>query len=99
MCQCVKNHNPLPHTVQVHHVVPQSWLKKGAAPTTSETVPLCGTAHDSIHQLLNEYVHHNGRPPWAVRRRFSPYLRQLAEDAWANKPSGKVPYTSSKGKA
>lgn len=98
-CQCVHNHNPLPHTLQTHHVVPQAWIRRGSAPSTSETVSLCGTAHDSVHDLLNEYVRNNGRPAWVIRRQYSHYIRTLAEMAWENKPTGKVPYTTSKGKA
>jgi hypothetical protein len=94
-CRCVKNHNPLPHTVQTHHVVPQAWIKRGSVPAIPETVPLCGTAHDSVHELLNQYVRSNGRPPWEVLRRFSPYIRELADIAWERRPSGKVPYTTS----
>jgi hypothetical protein len=96
-CACVRNHNPFPHTIQMHHVVPRSWLKKGAVPAIPELVPLCGTAHDSVHELLNQYIHHEGRPPWNVRRRFNDYIRRLAEQAWESKSAGKMPYTTSRG--
>jgi hypothetical protein len=97
-CQCVRNHNPVPTGTQTHHVVPQSWMKRGAAPSTSETVVLCGTTHDSVHNLLNEYVRANGIPAWPIRRQYSHFVRGLVTTAWLNKPKGKLPYTTSQGK-
>jgi hypothetical protein len=97
-CQCVLNHNPMPMAYQVHHVVPQSWMRKGAQPSSTETVTLCGTAHDSVHDLLNQYVKHGGPPPWPVRRQYGDYIRKLAATAWDLRPNDKPPYTTSKGK-
>lgn len=97
-CQCVLNHNPNVIYTQTHHVVPVSWVRNGGRATEPATVELCGTAHDSVHELLNEYVRNGGPPAWTIRRRFNPYVRRLAERAWPNRPMGtRPPLTTSKG--
>jgi hypothetical protein len=92
-CACVKNHAPRPAYVQHHHVVPQSWLAQGAKPVEPEIVPLCGTAHDAVHDLLNHYVRAGGKPAWGVTRKYPRLIQKLAEQAWANRPNDSPPMT------
>lgn len=94
-CQCVRNHNPMPTGLQTHHVVPLAWRKRGAPSISEATVAVCGTTHDSIHNLLNIYVENGGPPDWPTRRQFSHYVRCLVEDAWDNRPKGKLAVTAS----
>jgi hypothetical protein len=96
-CLCVRNHNPKPAYYQHHHIVPQSWMAAGAKPADPEIAVLCGTAHDAVHDLLNQYVHAGGKPPWAVLRKYNGYVRGLAEVAWERRPNNKPPYTLSSG--
>jgi hypothetical protein len=97
-CQCVLNHNPNVIYTQRHHIVPESWVRAGGRAVDPATVDLCGTAHDSVHELLNEYVRNNGPPSWEARRRFNPYIRELAERAWSNRPTGtRPPLTAPRG--
>lgn len=94
-CKCRLVHRPRAVVTQLHHVVPTSWLRQGGTSTDPSTVPLCGTAHDLVHDLLNKYVRQGG--PEAVGKPvgYGRYVRKLAEEAWAHKPPGKPPYTSS----
>lgn len=104
-CACVADHSPNVLFPQVHHIVPLAYVRAGATPMVPPTVPLCGTAHDNVHELLNEYVRHEGFPPWddhlcgkkprPGRKRFNPYIRYLAAIAWAHRPSDRPPYTTS----
>jgi hypothetical protein len=98
-CGCVHRHVPRVIVIENHHIVPQSWLAKGAQPADPELAPLCGTAHDSVHDLLNHYVHAAGKPPWSVLVKYTPYVRGLAEIAWSHRPNEKPPYTLRSGQA
>lgn len=94
-CACQRWHRPQATVVQVHHVVPQSWVKAGATPAKPETVPLCGTAHDLVHDLLNRWVRAGGPILGAAPRGYPRYVVELAKTAWEHRPpSGKrPPYT------
>jgi hypothetical protein len=108
-CECVATHHPSVVAPQDHHIVPQSWVARGAVQIG--IVPLCGTSHDSVHSLLNEYVSHGGTPPWGDhrhpgdasgrvrmgRQRYGLLVRRLAERAWRNRPSARPPYTLAAG--
>ena len=96
-CPCVKRHSPQPAYYQHHHIVPQSWLAQGAQPATPEIAVLCGTSHDAVHDLLNQYVHHGGSPPAATLRRYTAHVRDLAQIAWSQRPSDQPPYTTAAG--
>jgi len=76
--------------VVTHHIVPRSWDGPDVA---SNRVVLCPTAHTLVHELLNLYVHHGGRPPWSDRREFPVLIRRLAAKGWDGRPSDKPPYT------
>ncbi|HET7486821.1 MAG TPA: hypothetical protein VFJ85_02765 [Acidimicrobiales bacterium] len=104
-CACVTRHSPgvlVPHQ---HHVVPLSWVAAGAEPLDPPTVDLCPSSHDAVHALLNEFVRHDGVPPWEDHRcldgeqrpgraRYNPLVRRLAALAWDQRAGGrKMPYT------
>lgn len=78
-CACVSAHSPEPFDVEVHHVVP---LYAGGADTASNRLPLCANAHNNVHALLRAWERAQGEPSWDVRRRFSPYVRDLARRGW-----------------
>lgn len=86
-------HRPRPWSTQTHHVVPQSWVRKGSR--EGRLVELCGMCHDLAHDLLNLLVRHNGVVPWQVERHFPVFIREIAYEAWAERPTGKVPVTLS----
>lgn len=98
-CPCVRRHTPRPAYLQHHHVVPKSWLAKGASPADPEIAVLCGTSHDAVHDLLNHYVEGGGPPDPKTLRSYTKYVRQLAETAWAARPSEKPPLTEAHPKS
>ena len=54
-CPCVKNHNPIPLRVELHHVYPQSEQKKRYGRVVlHDTVPLCDTAHKNVHYAITK---------------------------------------------
>lgn len=89
-CVCVANHSPTPQAINRHHILPLSW---GGPNTVTNLVDVCPTTHENIHRLLNAYVKVQGVPAWEIRRLYSPYVRDLAARAWAQRPSQKPPYT------
>ncbi len=78
-CLCVGDHSPKPLDIEVHHIWP---IGQGGPDVRGNRIPLCPTAHSSVHWLLREYKRHNGTPPWDDRRRLNPYLRYLAAEGW-----------------
>jgi hypothetical protein len=78
-CPCVASHSPQPVDVEIHHVLPTGW---GGPDTADNRIPLCPTAHSSVHWLLAAYRRHEGTPPWEIRRRLGPYLRGVAAEGW-----------------
>lgn len=89
-CRCVSVHTPSVYVPNHHHILPQSW---GGQTVAENLVYLCGNSHAAVHQLLNQYVHHFGLPPWEVRVHYNPQVRDLAQRAWDQRPSDKPSYT------
>lgn len=81
-CACVVTHSPVPADVHIHHVVP---LYAGGPDTPENRVNLCPTTHANVHALLRAWERAQGEPSWDVRRRFSPYVRDLARRGWENR--------------
>ncbi len=75
-CRCVKDHRPTPAYSQRHHIIP---LAAGGADTPRNTVPLCGSGHDWVHDKLREFAR-NGGP--TKQRQSNPYLYRLAVQGW-----------------
>ena len=73
-CRCVTVHVPKPVDVELHHVMPQSDQRRlWGRVKDRRTVPLCGTAHTSVHAYLD----------WLLGRRktkpnVGPYIRHIA---------------------
>ena len=52
-CRCVKNHVPRPTSVEMHHPWPQyDQIKKHKRVVDDRTVPLCGVAHNNVHEAI-----------------------------------------------
>lgn len=84
-CRCVTRHVPEPQELQLHHIWP---LYAGGPDTPENIIPLCPTSHANVHELIRHYDRHKGEPPWPVCRRYSPFIRDLAERGWrAGHPS------------
>lgn len=81
LCRCVTNHAPSVAVHVRHTVVPLEWGGKDGP-----VEMLCPTADTNVHALLNLYVEHSGRPPGNELRRFSAFVRGLAEQAWRHRP-------------
>ena len=92
MCPCVSEHAPSVTSYDNHHIIPVSWGGENGP-----RILLCPTAHRNAHDLLNNYVRYGGKPPGQILRRYSLFIRGLAEKAWENRPSDKPPWTSSHG--
>lgn len=75
-CLCVMEHNPNPMELHLHHILP---LYLGGDDVPKNLIPLCPTSHANVHELLREWMKANGKPTWAVRHKFGPYIRFLAE--------------------
>lgn len=78
-CACVSEHRPAPDELHIHHIWPLGW---GGPDTAWNRVWLCPTSHANVHVLLAAYQKAGGMPAWEVRRRFSPYVRGLADEGW-----------------
>ena len=64
-CALHGSHSPIPLIAQLHHIFPKALqaaargidvvtLEQGSYDTT--TVPLCGTGHDSVHELIRRIL-------------------------------------------
>lgn len=78
-CICVRDHNPNPMELHKHHIHP---LGMGGTDTDDNIVWLCPTSLANVHELLRAWVKYEGEPPWSIRQRFSPYIRELAIDGY-----------------
>lgn len=77
-CRCVTRHNPLPYLIEQHHIFPKAYqMHLLGSVQHNETVPLCGTAHNIVHAILDATL--NGQPP----PRSNAYLRGLAAQGLA----------------
>lgn len=79
-CRCVQRHVPEPRELHRHHIWP---LSEGGPDTKINLRWVCPTSHASIHRLWREYDKVGGEPVWDVRRIYSPYVRKLVADGWA----------------
>lgn len=79
VCACVSSHVPKPMELNKHHIHP---LGMGGEDVPANVVWLCPTAHANVHELLRAWVKYEGEPPWEIRRNFSPYIRDVAEDGY-----------------
>jgi hypothetical protein len=82
-CLCVSTHAPRAYVPNKHHILPESW---GGKKVPENLIPLCANAHTSVHYLIDQYVRAGGLPPWSERAKFSPFIRDLAARAWAQRP-------------
>lgn len=81
VCVCVSNHNPNPMELNRHHIHPIGFDPPGEN-AEHNIVWLCPTAHANVHELLRAWVKYEGEPPWSIRKHFSPYIRDVAEDGY-----------------
>jgi hypothetical protein len=86
VCICVKNHTPEPQELTGHHIHP---LGMGGPDVPGNVVWLCPTSHYNVHEVLREWIRYKGEPPWDEdrrgfigRKRFSPYIRDLAKEGF-----------------
>ncbi len=84
--------HPTLHRIEMHHNPPRSWTNDNGASST--LYPLCGTCHNEVHALLNEYVRAGHRPYGSVRRSYAKFVLELAADAWSRRVQTKPPFTS-----
>lgn len=94
VCECVAYHSPSAYVPNTHHILPQSW---GGLTVPENLIVICPNTHTATHDLLNQYVHHAGIPPWDVLEHYNATAQRLAAQAWAQRPSGKLPYTFQHG--
>jgi hypothetical protein len=69
--------------IEVHHIWP---LGDGGPNQAANKVTVCANAHYSIHALLDYYARcrdHQVAPQWVFTRKFSPRIRHLADQGWA----------------
>ena len=78
-CICVLFHNPNPMELHRHHIFP---LGMGGTGTPDNTVWLCPTSHANVHELLRAWVKYEGTPPWDIRKKFGPYIRDMAAQGY-----------------
>lgn len=78
-CECVSNHNPNPMELHRHHILP---LADGGPRTPENEVRLCPTSHVNVHELYRAHVQYEGAVPWEIRKRFSPYIREVAAEGY-----------------
>ena len=94
VCSNPATWHPTIHTNQDHHHPPLAWRRLMTPdPRWWDVIPLCGLCHDEYHTLLNRYVKLGGRPPYDERRRYQTFIQRLVTEVWAERPSGKLPYT------
>ncbi len=72
-CLCVGDHNPNPHELHVHHIVP---LAFGGPDVASNEMPLCPTTHSNVHRAIREFDRYG-----EFRSRWNAYTRDLARRA------------------
>lgn len=85
--------HPTMHTHQDHHHPPLAWRRLLTPAPWWRVYALCGLCHDEYHTLLNRYVKLGGPPPYDERRRYQTVVRRWVEEAWVNRPVGRLPYT------
>lgn len=83
ICLCVARHTPAAYVPNRHHILPKSW---GGLTTTANLITICPNAHSAVHRLLDAYVKAGGLPDTTTRRGYSPFVRDLAARAWAQRP-------------
>ena len=93
-CPCVSMHCPAAYEPNRHHILPQSW---GGQTVAENLIYICPNTHTAVHQLLNAYVHAGSEPGEDVLQHYNHLTRELAAQAWAQRPSDKPPYTTAHG--
>lgn len=78
-CPCVSDHNPNVITFHKHHIWP---LGMGGPDVGDNVVLLCPTVHAAVHHLIRDWVRVDGEPSWDIRKRFGPFARDMAEQAY-----------------
>lgn len=78
-CACVNNHNPNPMELHQHHIWP---MGMNGPDVEDNVVWLCPTSHVNVHELLRAWVKYESKPPWSIRKFFSPYIRALAAEGF-----------------
>lgn len=86
-CTCVANHAPEPTEYEIHHIWP---LGKGGKDVAANRTWRCPTSHSNVHDLEREWYRHKGEPPWEVRRRYGPQVRELARRAYQSALAGEL---------
>jgi hypothetical protein len=75
-CQVHKRHSPPTHVNEIHHIWP---LGNDGPNVLGNKVTVCATGHNSIHQLLAEWLRLDAKPSWLFRRRYTSGERMLAQ--------------------
>lgn len=78
-CQVHRQHQPLSHINEKHHVWPQG---DGGPTITTNLIVVCATGHNSIHQLLDQWRKAKGDPGWSITRHYAKFERHYAELGW-----------------
>lgn len=89
-CTCVGYHSPASYVPNEHHILPQSW---GGQTVPENLIFICPNTHTATHDLLNQYIHNQGRPSAEVLQHYNKLAQELAARAWAQRPSNHPPYT------
>jgi hypothetical protein len=75
-CSVHAAHKPTSHVNEIHHVWP---LGQGGPNRADNRVVVCGTGHNSIHQLIAEYLTMKGAVPYSLLKQYTMGERQLAK--------------------
>ncbi len=75
-CAVHGGHKPTSHVNEIHHVWP---LGQGGPNVAANRVVVCGTGHNSIHQLIDEYLQTKGVVPYSLLKQYTVGERQLAK--------------------
>jgi hypothetical protein len=75
-CDVHGQHQPTSHINEIHHVWP---LGAGGPNIHDNKVTVCATGHNSIHDLLNQWLKAKGDPGWDVQRHYTHWERHLAK--------------------
>ncbi len=82
-CSNPVTHRPVPHQVDVHHVVPKSW---GGSDVKENKREVCPNCHTSVHHLLDVWVRTGAGDSPGVPVGYSRAVAVLAKRAWASRP-------------
>lgn len=74
-CEVHATHKPTSHVNEIHHIWPKG---AGGPDILANEVVVCATGHNSIHNLINEWLKAGAEPLWDVQRHYSRTERYLA---------------------